>query len=76
MGLIHELSSEGWKSFSETLFERLIKEPNSVDSWMFSTGVKVAKVDAKYIQGTMCVTIKRDFMGVPLFFVGNFLPHI
>jgi hypothetical protein len=27
-----------------------------------------------YIEGTLCVSIKRDVVGLPLIFVGNFLP--
>jgi len=74
--LIQQLSSEGWKNYGEGLFERSIGGSGSTDSWIFSAGILAAHTKDKYIQGTLCVTIKRDLMGVPLILLGNFLPNL
>ena len=43
------------------------------NSLMFPCGV-LRSPQETYIEGTLCITIKRDLIGFPLIFVANFLP--
>lgn len=50
------------------------RETNSIT---FACGLRDFKAETKtevYRQGTMCITIKRDVLGLPLVFQGCFLP--
>jgi hypothetical protein len=43
---------------------------------MFPASVRLhTQPGEKYIDGTMSVSYKRDFLGFPYFYVGSFLPH-
>jgi len=75
LGMMKCISNEGWKNFMECMQDRCIGEANEIDSCMFSCGILVSNTD-KFIQGTMSVTIRRDILGLPLLFLGNFLPQM
>jgi len=71
---IEALSNEGLGKYVDCLTQLFLsgRPAALVDTFTFSTGIKAA--GSGWIQGTMCFTVKRDLLGLPLVFVGNFLP--
>lgn len=44
---------------------------------MFNIGLLSNKNQEKeFIEGTFCISVKRDIVGLPLIFIGNFLPKL
>jgi len=71
----NQLSVGGFRSYIDALTHIFLNTGNlRNDSFTFACGIKVANV-SNYLEGTMCVTVKRDIIGLPLIFMGNFLPY-
>jgi len=73
MAFTEQLSTDGFRGYVDGLAKVFLITGSSVNHFTFATGVKVVG-SSNYIEGTMCVTIKRDMIGLPLIFIGNFLP--
>jgi len=69
--VVHLLSPNGLKHFCVGMRYNFLN-PN-FNSLMFPCGV-LRQPEDTYIEGTLCVTIKRDLIGFPLIFIANFLP--
>jgi len=65
-----QLSDEGLSNFMDGAFQ--IMGNSGKNSWQFRTGLRIAGSN-RFVQGVLCITIKRDFMELPLIFLGNFL---
>lgn len=73
--MLKHLSPPGLKTMISSIIEMF--NHSDYNSLTFPTGVLVTqKGEERYLEGTMCVTIKRDVIGLPLIFQGCFLPTI
>jgi len=73
---IEALSIEGLGRYMDYLSNVFLsgRPPAQTDTFTFRTGIKAESSGC--IQGILCVTMKRDFLGLPLVFIGNFLPDL
>lgn len=71
--LIQALSGTTLKNYYLVLAQDFFNV--SVNSLLVSAGIRDFRSDReRYVEGILCITIKRDMIGLPLIFVGNFLP--
>jgi len=68
------LSNDGFANLMDVILNNLGTEKRK-ESWSIPCGMKVVST-GDFVQGTMCVTVKRDILGMPLLFVSNFLPSL
>jgi len=73
-----ELSGEGLRAYFDGMAQVFMNVGPATykDTFTFRTGLRVVSCSTPdtFVDGVMCVTITRDFVGLPLLFVGNFLP--
>jgi len=72
-----QLSNDGLRIYVDGITQTFFFKPGSLlrnDTFTFPTGIKIAGCNS-YVDGIMCVTIKRDMIGLPLIFIGHFIPH-
>jgi len=73
--LMHQLSNRGVQSFSCMILSILDQSIGKKNSHSFQAGVRIEGTN-EFIEGTMCISFKRDSLGLPLIFLANFLPSL
>jgi len=76
LAFAQQLSTDGLRGYVDGISQIFLYTGGTIrnDTFTFPSGIKIAG-SSNYIEGTMCVTIKRDMIGLPLIFIGNFLPY-
>lgn len=70
------LSDEGLGAYIDNVCQIFLCSSRNIaqaDTFTFRTSIKTGD-GLGWIPGMMCVSVKRDFLGLPLLFVGNFIP--
>jgi hypothetical protein len=68
-----ELSNDGLRAYMDGGLLAFGNLP-SCSTFSFKTGLKLVHSPGEYVEGMMCVSIKRDHSNNPLLFLGNFMP--